>query len=836
MFLFINQKVLLWASIGFLGWIGILSPTSAQILPDATLPNNSEVRAEGTITRILGGTQAGSNLFHSFQQFDLSKNTTAYFDQDTALTHIFARITGGQGSIIDGVLRANGATHLFLINPSGILFGPNAQLNVGGSFLATTADRILFPDGKTFRATPQAQPAPLLSINRPLGLAFNHQPGQITVQSQPGLTVQAGQTLSLLGGSVTVSGNLTAPGGRIELGAVGAHQQVRLSSSHQGINYNNVQRLKDIRIDNLAIVDTSGFGSGDIHVQGRRVTLTDGGRLQSITVGDVDGGDITVNATDSLELLGNLSPNGPIDPFFAQRGFFLPQKTTIFTTTLGSGQASAIEINTDTLRVTNGADITAATDGLGPGGNLTINATRSIDVGGETLLLGFIPEAVPFTEPVTRNFLIDQTRVSQLNARSAFIPNSGPSGDITINTGDLTLRNGANLTTGSNVGPGGTITLNATETVEVVGSSKSGLSTSNVSSASISQNDALDTIIRANRLIIRDGGVITASTFGSGQGGNIDISATQSVEILGVSRSGVIASQINSGTFSTGNSGNIKIKTGTVKIEDGGNIQLNSVAQGQTGSLSLTANSVLLSNQGQISSNAVASPAGNINVDTNLLTLKKGSNITTNALGIDAGGNIKINADVLVALPLDGNSNITANAVNGPGGQITITTQGVFGIAVRDRNTNLNDITAISQNNPQLNGVVTLNTPDADPSKNLSEQPEAVESPQPIAQGCQSRVLANQSQFQRLGRGGLPTNPHNPLSSQAIWQDLRTNPTPLSTAVPPAELTAALRTDVPIHDITEAQGWHQDAQGRTVLTPRRQVHATYALQPTAPNC
>lgn len=128
------NKALLWATISVLGWMGLLPSASAQIRPDATLPINSEVRSEGAIQRILGGTQAGQNLFHSFRQFDLPPGTTVYFDQNPALTNIFARITGGQASSVDGVLRANGATNLFLINPKGILFGPNAQLNVGALF------------------------------------------------------------------------------------------------------------------------------------------------------------------------------------------------------------------------------------------------------------------------------------------------------------------------------------------------------------------------------------------------------------------------------------------------------------------------------------------------------------------------------------------------------------------------------------------------------------------------------------------------------------------------------------------------------------------------------
>ena len=814
----------------------LLSPASAQIRPDATLPNDTVVQPKGAKSRILGGTQAGSNLFHSFQQFDLATGSTAFFDQNPAIANIFARITGGQASNISGVIQANGAANLFLINPRGILFGPNAQLNIGGSFLATTANSVLFPGGQVFSATPQTQSVPLLSINRPLGLAFDSHPGDIVVRrspadrrsSPPGLTVPPGNTLSLLGGEVSLKGgNLTAPGGRIELGALAANQSIRFTtpspdSTHWGIDYSGALAFNDIDISDLAIVDTSGPGGGDIRVQGKRVTLANGGRLQSLTLGNIDGGTTVVNATESLNLLGNTSTNSPLDIRFAQAAFFLPQKTTIFSTTVGSGRANSIVINTGNLRLTDGADITSATDGVGPGGDLSINARNAIEVRGETILFGFNEGTIPFTEPVTRNFLIDQASVSQINARSAFNPGSGPSGDITINTRHLTLREGANLTAGSNVGPGGSITINATGTVAVEGSTQSGRSTSNLSTASISKNNALDTVIQANELIVRDGGVITASTFKSGQGGNVVISTTESVEVTGISRTGIFPSQINSGSFGTGNSGNIMVTTPTFTVRDGGVIRLNSTAEGQTGSFSLTANSVLLDNQGKISSNALASPAGNLKIDANLLTLKNGSNITTNATGTEAGGNININTDLLVALPVDGDSNITANAENGPGGQIAISTQGIFGIAVRDRPTLLNDITAISENNPQLNGVVNINTPETDPSNNLSEQPEVVKSPQKIAQGCQAAKTAKLSRFKHSGRGGLPTTPNETLTSLALWQDLRANQlqhsnrlaTTRKKALPPATIQPAP------DQIVEAQGWSKDTQGRIHLTSK----------------
>ena len=294
---------------------GIFLPVVAQVTSDGT--TNTTVNSTNNNFNILNGIEKGNNLFHSFKEFSIPTGSSATFNNSTDVVNIINRVTGGNISDINGLIKANGNANLFLINPAGIVFGENSRLDIGGSFFATTADSIVFPDNIEFSAT-NTEEAPLLSIKVPLGIQFGSTAATITNRSQTidsdptspvGLQVKPGKSITLLGGKIEFdNGQLTASGGRVNLGAVAADSFVSITSGDFGwiLGYDKANNFEDITLrvnkffsDVNFDVDTSGERGGDIDVRGRQI-LFDGLSFLAATEG-LDAGKITINSSESLK-------------------------------------------------------------------------------------------------------------------------------------------------------------------------------------------------------------------------------------------------------------------------------------------------------------------------------------------------------------------------------------------------------------------------------------------------------------------------------------------------------------------------------------------------------
>ena len=198
----------------------------AQVIP--TIDGAGTTVAEsGEQYSIAGGTQAEGNLFHKFDQFDLAEDQTANFLSNSSVFNIVGQVSAANPSYIDGTVQVTGSdANLYLVNPSGVLFGPNAQLSLQGSFTATSADQIEFENG-VLNVLEQGSDYTNLTAD-PTALTVSKGAAGAVV-NQGNLAVSSGESLSLVGGSVVNTGSLEASGGEVDLVAVGGRSTVSLA-------------------------------------------------------------------------------------------------------------------------------------------------------------------------------------------------------------------------------------------------------------------------------------------------------------------------------------------------------------------------------------------------------------------------------------------------------------------------------------------------------------------------------------------------------------------------------------------------------------------------------
>ncbi|HEY9652255.1 MAG TPA: CHAT domain-containing protein [Coleofasciculaceae cyanobacterium] len=208
--------------------VGEVKARSEQSITPSLDGTGTAVVPDGNQFNITGGSlsQDGKNLFHSFTQFGLNSDQIANFLSNPSIQNILGRVTGGNASIINGLIQVSGGnSNLFLMNPAGIVFGPNAALNVPADFTATTASSIGF-GGNLFNVVGTNDYSTL--VGTPSTFTFSaNQVGAIINQGQ--LAVEQGQNLTLLGGLVINTGHLSAPEGQVAVVAVPGENLVRLS-------------------------------------------------------------------------------------------------------------------------------------------------------------------------------------------------------------------------------------------------------------------------------------------------------------------------------------------------------------------------------------------------------------------------------------------------------------------------------------------------------------------------------------------------------------------------------------------------------------------------------
>ncbi|GAB4231602.1 MAG: hypothetical protein Kow00121_59850 [Elainellaceae cyanobacterium] len=695
-----------WFSVVALSGSGlVLLPqiVAAQIAPDDTLGvERSVVNSNTTINgelgdRIEGGARRGANLFHSFQEFNVNDGQRVYFSNPDGIENILSRVTGSDVSDILGTLGVAGDANLFLLNPNGIIFGANAQLDIRGSFVATTADAVQFGDQGFFSAAnPEA--LPLLTVN-PSAFLFNQlQRGDITNRSiapagvdpvgQPasGLRVSDGATLTLLGGNVNLEGGrLNALGGRAEIGAVAGTGTIALNPD-SSLGFPDTVGRSDVSLTNGAAVNAAAGGGGDIAINARNINLSEG---STITTGILPGlggegarsGDIQLNATNSIQVRG-------------------------------------------------GSQITTSISGQGTAGDIVANA------GNRILFEGTGRGSL-------NNRVISRVALSRVEQEA-----TGEGGDIRISANSVVIKNGAGVSA-SNLGQGdaGNIIIYAVDTVS--------LDESVISSNILGTGQGGDIQISA-RVFSGNGAQLGSAILGEGRGGDVTIRVDDRFSFRGTGlliyddeQLGRDSIRVFSGIYSLvekgalGQGGNIHISARSISIINGVALDTGLRGQGSTGNIRLHAGERLLLDEGFVSSaiqlEAIGN-AGSIQISTRALSVLNGSALTSSTYGRGRAGNIIIHAHdsfLLEGVGSRGFSSVISTnsfpSARGRGGNIEINTsrfQVVDGAIVsastdnanRGGNITINSDTFIAVNGGQITTTARGNGRTGNINLNITDQ------------------------------------------------------------------------------------------------------------------
>ncbi|MCA1992658.1 MAG: filamentous hemagglutinin N-terminal domain-containing protein [Coleofasciculus sp. S288] len=582
-----------------------------------------------------------------------------------------------------------------------------------------------------------------------------------------------------------------------------------------------------IRASDSVNVNNNGFLSAGVHqtatgeggiltIETERLLVADKASISTSTFGAGDAGDLTIHASDSVEVSRNSilsarvnsTATGDGGNLTIETGQLVVRDGRISTSTSGDGKAGNLTIQAaDSVNVTHGSLSTGVTEtATGDGGNLLIDTQRLALQDGGFISAATLGEGQGGDIEITATDVVNVFGGHSSSSITTFTTGSRPAGDLIITTGRLIVRDKADIsTTTHGAGDAGDLTIHASDSVEVNG--QGGIS----ADAFEGTGHGGDVTIETRQLIVQNGGQISSGTFDWGDAGHLTIRASDSVRLVGTSANGA-----SSGLFASseggGNAGGLSITTGDLIVQDGAAVSVGGLGAGNPGNLTVTAGTIFL-DRGTLTAATTSGSEANIQLEvSDYILMRNRGLITARAFNNGSGGNIDIDTGFILAVPEE-NSDIIANAFEGPGGRINITAQSIIGLQERDPLTPLSDINASSEFGSD--GDIVINQPDVDPSRGLAQLPSnLVDAEGLIDRSCSPGGAATRSSFTMTGRGGLPPNPLEPLDTDAVVSDWVSLDSEEENTAPTEEITPSRSTP---KQIVEAQGWVVNKKGQIVL-------------------
>lgn len=742
----------------------------------------------------------GGNLYLTFSRFDLYANEFAFITDPSGvgITNVISRVVGGEQSFVDGTIFPDiFGSSFYYLNPHGIVFGRGSAENgfgsfflLGGSIHVSTADYLKFADGsKFFSSLTDANGQPnvdMFTMADPSAFGFQSpSPSAIDILGSAFSIIDFDQlNIAVVGGPVTVAGGaIDAPSGQVQLvgvgsttGAVGPVEVVmNAPGTSPSVAVESVPHFAPIQVLNsfVGTNDSNGVGSGTVVIRGGAITV-DNSKLHSfVTTGN------GISAPLGIDLQA--------DSVMVKNG------SEIFTGSFADANSGGLSISAQVATIENSA-IESQTRGQGVGGPIVVDVGNLTMMHGATIVssTNTPSPAADITIQADDHFLLsgDLEIADRSLVRNASLASTGASGKIEIEAGSLTIEGSAQILGESRQAPqGGNIFVTVHNDLSIAGKGVFENSSSGIQIFSAATGNSLpgDITVSAGSISITNDGLIRSGNIQTGQGGNVSVTATNSMVLASGGGISSIASKNDVGvlTISAGNltvnggfirastedvakGGDINVSAGSAQLNNAAEISAKSTGTGDAGNITIDAGSSFVATNSKVTTEASQADGGNITImATDLIHLTNtevSSSVGSPTITTTEGGNIIIDPTFIILQ----NSQIIAQAFAGIGGNITITAGALF----------IDPASVISASSQLgVNGTVNIQAPINELSGTLSPLSSAFQqSAALVAARCAAQLGGRLSTFVLAGRDGIPAEPGGLLPSPLLAAGLPTVP------------------------------------------------------------